>query len=288
MTGFGKAARVLDGETITVELSAVNHRFLDCAIHLPPPWLSLEADVKAAVRDRITRGRLNIWIGRRREGSFDRPIRFNAAVARQYVEAAHELGAMLGAPGTLSLDVLAQLDGVFYPEDRDEDQERLKAVLLDALNEALDALNDRRTKEGEALASDVRLRVDAMLEALAAIEARLPELEQVHIERLRARMAELNVQAQLAEERMAIELALLAEKGDVTEESVRLKTHLAHALDLVASDGPVGRELNFLIQEIQRETNTLGSKVRDTEVSREVIRIKSELEKFREQAQNIE
>ena len=173
-------------------------------------------------------------------------------------------------------------------EDETEDLDALRAFLSGLLNEALDSLDAMRANEGQALAKDLLDRLGAIRESLAAIEARLPQLNELHTERLRARIGELAQAASLAPERLALEVALAAERGDVTEETVRLKSHLDHADELIRGQEPGGRKLNFLLQEMQREANTLGAKVRDTEVVRHVLDIKSELERIREQIQNIE
>ena len=164
----------------------------------------------------------------------------------------------------------------------------MKTALVQIVSEALDRLDEMRLTEGKALADDVVHRVTLIHEALATIEERLPELCRLYEERLRTRIAELLADASFAEELVVAEVAIMAEKSDVTEEIVRLKAHLAHLLELLDSDEPVGRRLDFLAQEAQREVNTLGAKVRDSEVGREILRIKSELEKIREQVQNIE
>ncbi len=288
MTGFGKAARDFDGEIVTVELNAVNHRVLDCAMHLPNAWSALEAIVKDTIRQQVTRGRVNVWIGRKRRKGINSTIRFDQTIAEQYVSAAQELEALLEKKDGLSVNVLAQLDGVFYQEDPEEDLEQAEAVVLDTLREALVALNRMRAKEGMALAKELRHRIDLLRTGLATIEARLPELKELYEQRLRTRLEELNAETQVTEDRLAVEIAMMAEKSDVTEEVVRFKTHLVHAEELLDQEDPSGRELNFLTQELQREVNTLSSKVRDSDVSREVMRMKAELEKFREQTQNIE
>ncbi|MEA3365403.1 MAG: YicC/YloC family endoribonuclease, partial [Candidatus Hydrogenedentes bacterium] len=199
-----------------------------------------------------------------------------------------ELAAMMKIGGALSLDTLANMEGVIYQEEPRDDLEEVERVLTGALEQALKKLNTMRATEGAALAQDIRHRIRLMHESLAKVEARLPELNAKHEERLRARINELATDVSITEERIAIEVALLADKGDVTEETVRLKAHLAHMQELLESDEPVGRRLDFLSQEIQREVNTLGVKTRDCEVAKYVLDMKSELEKIREQVQNIE
>lgn len=288
MTGFGKASRHLNGDTVSVEVNSVNHRFLDCCLHLPPAWSSLESSIKETTRQYVERGRINVWISRKRGSGASHPVHCDIDLAKQYVNAARELGHLLGSMDSLSLDVLAQLDGVFIQEDVEEDLDQVFTSINEALAEALIAMNRMRDTEGAALDVELRQRIGIVREILEVIETRLPQLEAIHRERLRTRLVDLNADAGVTEERLAVELALLAEKGDVTEETVRLRAHLDHAIELLERPQSAGREINFLIQELQREANTLGSKVRDTEVSREILRMKTELEKFREQTQNIE
>ncbi|MCX5759533.1 MAG: DUF1732 domain-containing protein, partial [Candidatus Hydrogenedentes bacterium] len=183
---------------------------------------------------------------------------------------------------------LAQLDGVFYHEEIEEDLEQAQQAVVETLAEALERLNAMRATEGEALAAELRYRFGLVREAVSAVEKRLPDLDALYEARLRARIVELQADAGLTEDRIAMEIAFMADKGDVTEETVRLKMHLNHALELLDGPEPAGRELNFLSQELQREANTLGSKTHDNDVAKEVLRMKSELERLREQIQNIE
>lgn len=289
MTGFGRSDRAYGGDRIGVEISSVNHRFLDCSVRLPSVWYALEPIVKETVRKHVPRGKVTVTITRKRgTASQQQTLVFDSGLAKQYIDASRNLAEMLGTNSSLSLDTLAQLDGVFYHEELEEDIEQAQAVLVEALVEALERLNTMRETEGEALAAELRHRLGLIRESLATIEKRLPELNAVYESRLRARIAELQADVGLTEERIALEIAFMADKGDVTEETVRLKTHLDHSLEMLGGPEPAGRELNFLSQEIQREANTLGSKTHDCDVAKEVLRIKSELERLREQIQNIE
>lgn len=288
MTGFGKASAELEGDLISVEVCAVNHRFLDCTFRLPPCWTLLEPVLREAVKQQVERGKVSVYVGRRRGATSRQTVCFDAGVARQYIEASRQLADLMNTTQAISLDVVAQLEGVFYQEEKEDDLDKARAVLEQALAAALAQFNAMREAEGAALVQELQGRVDAMRASTTEIEARLPELARQYEERLRMRLRELSAEVGLPEERIAIELALLADKADVTEELVRLRSHLDQTAALLASGGPIGRELNFLSQEIQREANTLGSKLRDGDVGRHVLRIKSELEKLREQAQNLE
>lgn len=288
MTGFGKASCTYRDQEISLELSAVNHRYLDCSFRLGTAWAALEPVFKAVIRKQVSRGKIQVIVNRRKVVTSAQTVRLDTGLARQYLDASRELAAMTGSGSAMSLDTLAQMDGVIYQEEPGEDLEEVQRILEAAIEQALENLNAMRTAEGAALASDIRDRIGLMRQSLAEVEARLPELNARHEERLRARILELAADISLTEERIAIEVALLAEKGDVTEETVRLKTHLAHMEELLDSREPVGRRLDFLTQEVQREVNTLGVKTRDCDVAKFVLDMKGELEKIREQVQNIE
>lgn len=289
MTGFGKADCDFDGEHISLEVTAVNHRYLDVSTRMPFAWSSLEPVIKETVRESLSRGKINITVNRKRgTGSRRQNVYLDKDIARQYIDASKELVQMLGTIDTLDLGMLAGLEGVFYHEEAEADLDRVQESLVAALKEALDRLNVMRETEGSALAKELTRRVELMRQSLAAIENRLPELEKAYEQRLRTRIEELKADTAITEERIALEIALMADRGDVTEEVVRLKTHFNYAIELLGKPEPAGRELNFLSQELQREVNTLGAKVRDAEVVKEVLHMKSELERFREQIQNIE
>jgi len=288
MTGFGRATGTMEGETFAIEASSVNHRHLECSFRLPGPWAVLEPALREEVKRFISRGKVNIAIRRERGLSGLQTIHCDVDVAKQYMDAARRLAAMTSSTAALSLDTLVRMDGVFYTHEEAEDLDVVKEALSQTLAAALDQLNVARLAEGKALADDIRERLAQMRDAVATVEARIPELNANYMERLRQRVHELASETGLTEDRLALEVALMADKADVNEEVVRLKTHFEHVEEFLGSKEPIGRELNFLGQEIQREINTLGSKLRDIGVTREVLRMKSELEKLKEQANNIE
>lgn len=288
MTGFGRATVELEGEHISIEVNTVNHRFLDCSFRLPHAWAATESALREVLKGALGRGKVNINVRRDYGVSGRQTVRFDGDVARQYMEAGREISNILRTTEAMSLDTLVTLEGVFFLEEPEQDLDTVAGKLAAGLNEALEQLNAVRENEGRALAEDIRAHVTEMRDALSAVEARLPELSAAYEERLRTRVAELNAETGLTEDRIALEVTLQAEKSDVNEEVVRLTAHLDQTLELLDASEPVGRDLNFLAQEIQREVNTLGAKLRDIGVSREVLRMKSELEKIREQVQNIE
>ena len=288
MTGFGRVSADIDSENVTIEVTTVNHRFLECSFRMPNSWAALEIPLRNVAKSLISRGKLNVSI-RRSRGPMGSPvIHFDMENAKQYMDASRELARMMNSTGALSLDTLAQLDGVFYQEEQEQDLESVREQLCEAFSVALEQLNVARTQEGESLARDITERINEMQDAVAIIETRLPELSRDYETRIRTKVAELIAETNLTEDRLAIEIALMADKMDVNEEVVRLKSHFEQVLALLTQAEPIGRDLNFLSQELQREINTLGSKLRDLDVTREVLRLKAELEKLREQAQNIE
>lgn len=288
MTGFGRATGELDGERVSVELSSVNHRYFECSFRLPFAWTALEPVLRELIRGRISRGKITVNVRRQQGLMGRRAVVFDPEVAQAYLRASQQLAAIMHTGEALSLNTLAGLDGVFFPEEAEEDLDHVRDGLTPVLGAALDQYNAVRGTEGEALTRDIADRVARMREALEAISARVPELAAAYESRLRIRMTDLNAEAGVREDRLALELAMMADKSDIHEEVVRLKTHFDHASALLESREPIGRELNFLAQEIQREANTLASKLRDIGVAREAMKIKLELEKLREQAQNIE
>lgn len=288
MTGFGLAVGDFKGERFTIEVSGVNHRFLDCSCRLPFAWSAAEPRLRELVKKHVDRGKLTLAVRRERNCNGRQPVQCDHELAKHYVTKAMELGAILGTAEPLTLHTLMQLEGVFYQEEEQTDIDEVLTALGPAIEVALTQFNRVRREEGDALAADINARIAEMRDAVAIVESRIPEIVVAYEERLRQRIRDLNAEAGLKEDRLAVEIALMAEKADVHEELVRLKAHFEHAGQLMASKVPIGRELNFLAQEIQREINTLGSKLRDVDVTREVLRMKTELEKLREQAQNIE
>jgi uncharacterized protein (TIGR00255 family) len=288
MTGFGKASCSINGSMVSMELSSVNHRYLDASIRLPYEWSSTEPELREILKDFLSRGKLNISVNRKRTDTTAHALVLAKDVAQQYIDAADELSKMVGSDETISVNTLAQIPGVFQQQEEDEDLEKALEALSGLLREALSNLNRMRDAEGKKLNEDLKHRIQLIRNTVEDVKTRLPELNRLYTTRLRKRITEIAGETSVTEERIALEVAVLSDKGDVTEELVRLETHLDHAVELMEDDEPGGRKLNFLTQEIQREINTLGSKVRDTDVVRHVLDMKSELEKFREQIQNIE
>lgn len=288
MTGFGKASGTLHDQEVVVEISSVNHRYFDISLRLPTNWGALESEIKQVLREKISRGKINGTVSRKGLPLKGQSIQFDFETAKQYVDAAAKLADLLKTEETLSLNVLMRLEGVFVPVEPEEDVESIRGPLLQLVNRAADKLNNMRLLEGEKLCLDIRQRLNSIETTLLKIEQRLPEISAEYEKRLRTRIDELKGEASLTEDRIALEVALLAEKADPSEEIVRIKAHLSHMNSLLSDREPVGRRLDFLTQELQRETNTLGVKTRDSGMIQDILIIKAEVEKIREQVQNIE
>lgn len=288
MTGFARSTFTAGDQQITVEVSSVNHRFLEMNFRLPPQWPMLEPVLREVVKRQVARGKVYVSFRYARGTGAAGTLMLDESAVSAYLNAARHLARMMNSTEALNLNTLITLNGVIVPAEADEDPERLERLASEKLLETLTLLNAMREKEGAALSQALREHLAILSRLTADIRMRGPELRTAYEARLRSRLAELNAEVGLKEERLAMELILMAERMDVTEELVRLEAHLAHGRDLLASSDPIGRELNFLAQEMLREVNTLGSKLRDIETGRDVIEMKSELEMFREQVQNLE
>jgi uncharacterized protein (TIGR00255 family) len=288
MTGFARTEALVGGETAVIEISSVNHRFLDMSFRLPGQWATLEPFLRDIVKERLGRGKVFISVRYGKSLGVAPPVRLDSERAVTYIEAARELMHLMRSTDSLSLDALISLDGVMTPIEGDIDLEVIQKSLSEALIKSLEQLNDARAREGSVLIEAVGGHLKVLEALISRIEKRAPELLALYDDKLRQRIAEINAEIGVKEERLAIEVAIMADRMDVTEELVRFKAHVQHAKDMLASGVPVGRDMNFLVQEMQREANTLGSKLRDVEVGRDTIEIKTEIEKIREQIQNLE
>lgn len=288
MTGFARTEVMVNGGQTTIEISSVNHRFLEISIRLPGQWSALESSLRELMRGRIVRGKINVSIRLGKTLSSAAPIFVDTDRARQYIDASRKLMHLMSSTDSLTLDKLITLDGVVVSDEESPDLEVVLEQLSVGLEEALNQLSAMRSREGALLVEALHGHLNDLEKNLARIEERAPRLVLAYEEKLRQRIAEINLEAGVKEERLAMEVALMADRMDVTEELVRFRAHVLHCRELLNAEGSVGRDLNFLVQELLREANTLGSKLRDVEVSRDVIEIKTEIEKLREQLQNLE
>lgn len=288
MTGYGSAVYEDDERRVRCEARSVNHRYLDISIRLPRPYMALEERVRRVVSERVARGRIEIFVlveefsGKRRTMSLDTEL------LRNYMDAIQEARKIADLEGRLSVDTLVTLPDIIRVTEEEVDVETVWPSFEFALQSTLDKLVEMRRSEGERLASDISARIQWIDGALQQIAQRAPEVVQFYRERLQRRVAEWQNDVSIDPDRIAAEVVLFAERADISEEIVRARSHVQEFLASCQSGSAVGRKLDFLLQELNREINTIGSKANDTEISNHVVAIKSEIEKVREQVQNVE
>ena len=288
MTGFGRGEAAGRGRTFTVEVQSVNHRFLEVRCRLPKRLTGLEPRIQQAIQQRFARGHFEVLLLDKDLGGGSRTLRVDLPLAQHYVEALRTLQQALGLPGEVTLEMLTAQRDLIGVEESGESLDEAWEALSPALAGALDALADMRGREGEALVGILTRHLDEAEGILAGILRRAPDLLRAQRDRLRDRVAEL-LDGRLPDPaRLEQEVALLAERGDVAEECDRLQSHLAQFRRTLTQPGPQGRRLDFLLQEMHRETNTLGSKAADATLAHEVVALKTAIERLREQVQNLE
>ena len=288
MTGYGRAVQTIDGREITVELRSVNNRYLDCTVKLPRMFSFAEDSVKNRVKAAVSRGKVDVYIGVNAAQAADVQVAVNRPVLESYLAALRQIETEYGVRDDVTVMSLARLPDVFSVEKTEEDEQKLTQDILSVAEEAISRYNTMRETEGAALEADLRGRAATILERVALVEARSPVTVAEYRERLRQKMQEVLQNTAIDEGRILQEAAIYADRIAVDEETVRLRSHLAQLGDMLTKGGAIGRKLDFLLQELNRETNTIGSKCNDLELSNIVVDMKAELEKIREQTQNIE
>jgi uncharacterized protein (TIGR00255 family) len=288
MTGFGRGSASEGGRAVNVEVRSVNSRFLDLSVRLPRSLSVRENEAKEQVRRRISRGKISVLVSVASEGDNGIPVRVNAPAARSYYRLLKDLRKTLRIKETVKLAHLLEFPDIFESGDSDTADDQLWSLAAVALDAALEDLNSMRRQEGRELRGDFRERITALNTRIDAIEGLSRDQVPSERERLRSRIAQLLEKEPVDEGRLELELALLADRLDVTEECVRFRSHNKFFLEALDDPEPAGRRLNFLVQEMHRETNTIGSKSSATAIAHLVVAMKEELEKIREQLQNIE
>ncbi|NLN59998.1 MAG: YicC family protein [Deltaproteobacteria bacterium] len=289
MTGYGKAEALLEGKKYTVEIRSLNHRYLEISLRLPGSLSVLETEIKRRIAERFSRGRIEATVridanGSMEEGSLD----LNLPLLKNYFILLQRLKSEFQLKGDVTLENLTGFKDVFVPREEGVNVELLAGHIATVLDEAIVLLTEMRVKEGEMLLIDLEERVIKVEEWLGRISDRAPRCVQEYQRRLIERIRELTSGVDVDAARLSQEVAIMADKSDVTEEIVRLSSHISQFHEMLRTGDAVGRKIDFLIQEMNREINTIGSKTGDLEISRHVIEIKSELGKLREQVQNIE
>ncbi|MBI3988476.1 MAG: YicC family protein [candidate division NC10 bacterium] len=288
MTGYGRGEHVGQGRSFVVEIQALNHRFLEVRAKLPRRLSALEHHVQALIQRRFHRGRFDLSLTEK--GFVERPLTlsFNRDLAVQYLAALKGLQEEFGLPGRVTVATLSARQDLFEVEEAEEELQGAWGEVEAALEMALDALDTMRAKEGEAIQGEFLVRLARAEGILERIEQRAPEIPKAYKERLKARVDALLEGRSTDPFRLEQEVALFADRSDITEECARLKSHLNQFRSFLEEEGPHGRKLDFLLQEMGREANTIGAKASDASVSHEVILLKAELERLREQVQNLE
>ncbi len=288
MTGFGRAEAREDGRFVTVEIRSVNHRFLEVSVRLPRTLSVLEPKVRERVQGVITRGKVGVTVAVETDPALVSPARLNREMAARYVEIGRVIAREFGLQGQLEVPDLMALPDVVGREPASIDEEAEWAVVSGVLERAIEGFQTMRRAEGQAMERDLLERVRVIRGLVGEIERRAPEVVSRAAERLRARVEELSKDVEYNRMRLEMELALLADRADVTEECVRLNSHCEQFERICAGREPGGRRLNFVVQEMHREANTIGSKSQDLEIGEHVLSLKEEIERIREQVQNVE
>ena len=288
MTGYGRVQSVIDGMNITVELKSVNHRYFEFASKIPRNYGFLDDKIKKYIQTRVARGKIDCYISIEMLEAQPADVVINHTLAAGYVKALTELAKVYDLKDDITATAVARYPEIFSVRKAPEDEDKIFNSVKQVLDMALDGFIEMRIKEGENLRNDILSRVKIIEERLEFIEKASPKTLEDYITRLRQRIKDLIGDAILDEQRILTEAAIFADKIAVAEETVRLHSHLQQLESMMKSDDAVGRKLDFLVQEINSETNTIGSKAQDVEIAKAVVDIKAEVEKIREQIQNIE
>ena len=288
MTGYGRAVETVNGREYTVELRSVNNRYLDCSVRLPRMLSFAEEAVKQAVKAVVSRGKVDVFISLRSEAEEDVTVKLNGAVLQGYLDAMRQMVTEYGVRDDISVSTVSRLPDVFSVEKKEADEDQLRQDLLQVVNMALENYNAMRETEGAALDADLRNRRQTILSLVEQVEQGNAQTVVDYRARLEKKLRDVLENTAIDESRILTEAAIFADKVAVDEETVRLRSHLDQMVSMLDGGGAIGRELDFLLQEMNREANTTGSKCTDVRLAKIVVDIKAELEKIREQTQNIE
>jgi len=288
MTGYGRASAEIDSMMITVEIKSVNHRYFELNSRIPRVYGFLDEKVKSFLQGVISRGKVECYIQIDALDTDDVIVRVNHSLASGYITALNELAERYDIRNDISASSLTRYSDILSVHKEQADEKKIWSAVNTVLENAVESFVKMREKEGEKLKADVLGRADTILEEVKFVEQRSPETVKEYKQKLEARIKELIADAHVDEQRLLTEAAIFADKTAVDEETVRLRSHIEQLYAMFEDDGAVGRKMDFLVQEINREANTIGSKAQDVEIARKVLNIKAEVEKIREQVQNIE
>ena len=290
MTGFGRCRTVLHGREISVEIKSVNHRFFEFSCRTPKGYGFLDDKLKALVNSRVSRGKIDMFVTVGTAEDTPAEVKINHSLVSGYINAMKEIAETYGIENDVTVTAISRFPDVYTVSKAQEDEEEITADVLEAANTAIDGFIAMREAEGEKMKADILGRAEVILATVEEIEERSPQTVKEYEERLLDRINKtlLDYNINIDEQRVLTEVAVFADKVAVAEETVRLRSHFAQLSKIMESQTPIGREIDFIIQEMNREANTIGSKVQDAEIAHKVVKIKSEIEKMREQIQNIE
>ena len=288
MTGYGSAKGTVEGLTITVELKSVNNRYLDTSVRLPRSFLFAEDAVKGAVQKHISRGKVDVFVTVDSSEAGDMTVKVNEALLKGYLDALRSIAEEYSLPNDVTALSVSRFPDVLSVEKKDLDAEAISAGILSIAEQALDDFDAMRLREGAKLRDDVLARLGTIDALVRTVEERAPQTVAEYRARLEAKMAEVLGTAGIDENRILAEAAIFADHIAVDEETVRLRSHMSQLRTMIDGSSPTGRKIDFLIQEFNREANTIGSKCQSSEIAHTVVDLKSEIEKIRAQIQNIE
>lgn len=288
MTGYGSAKGSVEGQEITVELKSVNNRYLDCSVRLPRNFLFAEDTVKQAVSAGVSRGKVDVFVSAQASQDSGTVVSVNEELARGYRDAVARIAETLGLESGLNAFSLARFPDVLTVERRELDKDKAAAALSEITAKAVEEFNAMREREGERLRRDMLGKLETIEGLVSVVEERSPQTVKEYRERLEARLRDILADRSLDEQRVITEAAIFADRTAVDEETVRLRSHIAQFRAMLEEGSPIGRKMDFLVQEFNRESNTIGSKCSDASLAKVVVDLKSEIEKIREQLQNVE
>lgn len=288
MTGYGSAKGSVEGQEITVELKSVNNRYLDCSVRLPRNFLFAEDTIKQAVSAGVSRGKVDVFVSAQASQDSGTVVSMNEELARGYRDAVARIAETLGLESGLNAFSLARFPDVLTVERRELDKDKAAAALSEITAKAVEEFNAMREREGERLRRDMLGKLETIEGLVSVVEERSPQTVKEYRERLEARLRDILADRSLDEQRVITEAAIFADRTAVDEETVRLRSHIAQFRTMLEEGSPIGRKMDFLVQEFNRESNTIGSKCSDASLAKVVVDLKSEIEKIREQLQNVE
>ncbi len=286
MTGYGRSKQLIEGYEINAEVRSVNHRYFDCTVKLPKYYSFLEDKVREAAKNYLTRGKIEIYLYIKKKEEDEKEISINKALCDNYVNILSKLRSDYGIKDEISLSTLTRFSDIFEIENKEVDEEKITSLVLTVLDAALEDISQMREREGERIKADLENRLSQIGELATKVEERFPQIVKDYENRLLEKLR--SILNTVDEQRVVTEAAIFADRITTSEETVRLKSHIKEFGALLNKDGAVGKKLDFIVQEMNREANTIGSKANDLETSKMVVELKSEVENIREQVQNIE